>query len=72
MDWEEEYKKETGMDASWEEDDCYGVRSHTVYRHAYINWLEEKLDSLSNDIEWEKQKINDLLEDHEYTEWMPN
>ena len=55
MDWEAVYKKETGMDASWEEDDCYGVRSHTVYRHAYINWLEEKLDGLSARVDLEKE-----------------
>lgn len=45
IDWEIEYKKETGKEASYTKEDPNNCnRSHTWYWDEYIEWLEEKLD----------------------------
>ena len=45
MDWEEKYKKETGRDVSYTEQDEWNAnRTNTVHSGRYICWLEDKLD----------------------------
>lgn len=44
MDLQVIYKKETGKDAMYEEEDCNNYnRSDSYYYDSYVEWLEDKL-----------------------------
>ena len=48
MNWEEVYKKETGNDASYTKtDEWHAWRTHDWYYDEYVDWLESKLTTAS-------------------------